>query len=73
MAVPRPGDVYWNGNGKTFTVTGIESKEDGFHTHYVDENYNSFSCHRDAFLQRFTLIDNYDSRTRNNKVGKQYS
>lgn len=72
MSVPRPGETYWDGNGKTFTVTGIEFKDDGFHTHYVDEAYNSYSCHKDAFLNRFTLLDNYDCRARNNKMVKLY-
>lgn len=70
MAVPRPGEVYWDGKGKLFTVTGIESKEDGFYTHYRDEDYNVFNCHKEAFLNRFTLLDNYDYSTRNYKLGR---
>ena len=72
MSVPRPGDTYCSSNGKIFTVLGIEFKDDGFYTHYRNENYEVFNCRRDAFLERFTLLDNYDSRTRNNSLGKQH-
>lgn len=71
MSVPRPGDTYSSSDGKIFTVIGIESKEDGFYTHYRDDNYEVYNCRKEAFIDRFTLLDNYDSRSRNNGLGKQ--
>jgi len=63
--VPKPSEVYTDRNYRKFTVVGMEVKEDGFYTHYRDENHNTYNCRAEAFLERFTLFNNYDSSSRN--------
>ncbi len=69
MAIPRPKEVYVDHLGNRFIVTGIETKDDGFYTHYVNKDYKTFSCRSEAFLDRYRVIDN-DSSSRNNQMGK---
>lgn len=66
MSVPRPLEIYLDRNGNKFTVIGMESKEDGIYTLYRDSNFKEYSCKYEAFLNRFTLLNNYDSSSRNN-------
>jgi hypothetical protein len=66
MSVPRPLEVYLDRNCNKFTVIGMETKQDGIYTIYRDSNYKEYSCKYEAFLDRFTLFNNYDSSSRNN-------
>jgi hypothetical protein len=68
MSVPKPTEVYLDSKGNRFTVVGMEFKEDGIYTLYRDEKFKSYSCTSEAFLERFTILKNYDSSSRNNKV-----
>ena len=53
-------------------VTGVESREDGFYTHYVDSNYKNYVCKSEAFIDKFTKLDN-DSRLKTTSADHPFS
>lgn len=69
MTVPKLNEVYVDYKSRTYyTVIGMEVKGDGFYTHYRDDKHRTFFCKSEAFLERFTILNNYDSSSRNDKV-----
>ena len=69
MTVPKLNEIYLDyKSSRRYTIIGMEVKGDGFYTHYRDENHKTYFCKSEAFLERFTLFNNYDSSSRNDKV-----
>jgi len=51
------GDLYSNGTGKTFRITGMELKDQDPWVMYVNTNTSeSYSCRQEAFLSRFSAL-----------------
>lgn len=66
MILPKLNEIYLDyKSSRRYIIIGLEIKSDGFYTHYRDENHKTFSCKSEAFLERFTLLNNYDSSSRN--------
>lgn len=70
--VPRPREIYFDYDLNYFMVTGVETREDGFYTHYVDSKYKTYVCKSEAFIDKFTRLNN-DSRTRTNGMEHPFS
>lgn len=50
-------DLYTDGHGKIFVITGLEIRENDPWVHYQNQETNQeYSCRQEAFLVRFSLL-----------------
>jgi hypothetical protein len=50
-------DIYSDGNGKMFTITVLELKDNDPWVSYINSRTGQeYTCRQEAFLQRFSLL-----------------
>jgi hypothetical protein len=50
-------DIYTDGRGTAFTITGIELKENDPWVSYINsQTKQTYTCRQEAFLSRFSLL-----------------
>jgi hypothetical protein len=50
-------EIYTDGNGKMFTITGIELKDNDPWVSYTNsKTQQAYSCRQEAFLSRFVSL-----------------
>ncbi len=53
----RLNDIYSDGNGRVFTITGLELKDNDPWVSYINtQTQQAYTCRQEAFLSRFSPL-----------------